>query len=636
MYRALFRLVKSRIPKISDTEMIALQSGTTCVDRDILCGTYTFPKEYVGDNKFSKTTMDFLLTKYENTSLYPNEDNNYWIEYLARNKFFSFLIDEKYGGIKLSVNELSSILTKIASVSPALGVAVMVPNSLGPGELLIKYGTEEQKEKYLPKLASGECIPCFGLTGPNNGSDATGTIDKGHVVEVDGKLKMRVRLNKRYITLAPVANLMGIAFELEDSVNALGKSGITVALVERDHLGLIQKTHHNPLNAGFPNGTIKGEIDIDIDQVIGGIDNIGNGWKMLMECLSAGRGVSLPATANASSKVATYGIYHYMKIREQFRMPLASMEAIQEKFMRMMYHTWVIQSSVEMTNDLLDEGHSPAVVSAIMKQQTTERGREVLNDAMDIHAGGAICLGRNNFLEAFYRSAPIGITVEGSNTLTRSLIIFGQGLNKSHPHIFPLLESILNDDLGSFKNSFNALISHSVFLYFRSFTLGKELEQEIVRFATLTNFVALKGGALKREQQLSGDMADMFSNLYMAVSVKYYQKKHNVSEVYTDYVVKRLLNENKEKMNRVIENLGLERYLLLHLKRTPCPTFYDNENTMFAYIMNNTNIMDEVKRNIYTKGTVLEDMETVIENKMIGKSNTILADKIIQVGEFNN
>ena len=636
MYRVLFRLVKSRIPKISDTEMIALQSGTTCVDRDILCGTYTFPKEYVGDNKFSKTTMDFLLTKYENTSLYPNEDNNYWIEYLARNKFFSFLIDEKYGGIKLSVNELSSILTKIASVSPALGVAVMVPNSLGPGELLIKYGTEEQKEKYLPKLASGECIPCFGLTGPNNGSDATGTIDKGHVVEVDGKLKMRVRLNKRYITLAPVANLMGIAFELEDSVNALGKSGITVALVERDHLGLIQKTHHNPLNAGFPNGTIKGEIDIDIDQVIGGIDNIGNGWKMLMECLSAGRGVSLPATANASSKVATYGIYHYMKIREQFRMPLASMEAIQEKFMRMMYHTWVIQSSVEMTNDLLDEGHSPAVVSAIMKQQTTERGREVLNDAMDIHAGGAICLGRNNFLEAFYRSAPIGITVEGSNTLTRSLIIFGQGLNKSHPHIFPLLESILNDDLGSFKNSFNALISHSVFLYFRSFTLGKELEQEIVRFATLTNFVALKGGALKREQQLSGDMADMFSNLYMAVSVKYYQKKHNVSDVYTDYVVKRLLNENKEKMNRVIENLGLERYLLLHLKRTPCPTFYDNENTMFAYIMNNTNIMDEVKRNIYTKGTVLEDMETVIENKMIGKSNTILADKIIQVGEFNN
>tara|TARA_B100000524_G_scaffold346562_1_gene246946 strand:- start:1324 stop:3276 length:1953 start_codon:yes stop_codon:yes gene_type:complete len=636
MYRALFRLVKSRIPKISDTEMIALQSGTTCVDRDILCGTYRFPKPYVEETKFPVTKTEFLLKNVENKPLYPNEDNNFWINHLAKNKFFSFLIDESYGGIKLSVNEMSALLTKIASASPALGVAVMVPNSLGPGELLIEYGTKEQKEKYLPKLASGECIPCFGLTGPNNGSDATGSIDKGRVVEVDGKLKLRVRLNKRYITLAPVANLMGIAFELEDPAGLLKKTGVTVALVERDHPGLIQDTYHNPLNAGFPNGTIKGEIDIELDQVIGGEGNIGNGWKMLMECLSAGRGVSLPATANASSKTATYGIYHYMKIREQFRMPLASMEAIQEKFMRMMYHTWVIQSSVEMTNDLLDEGHTPAVVSAIMKQQTTERGREVLNDAMDIHAGGAICLGRNNFLEAFYRSAPIGITVEGSNTLTRSLIIFGQGLNKSHPHIFPLLESILNDDISAFKKSFNALVGHSLSLYFRSFTLGKELDQEVVRFATLTNFVALKGGALKREQQLSGDMADMFSNLYLAVSVKYYQKKHNVSEVYTDYVVKRLLNENKEKMNRVIDNLGPERYLLLHMKRTACPRFYENERAMFDYIMLKPSLMEEVKKNIYTKGTVLEDMETVIADQEKGIWNKELADKVIQVGEFDN
>tara|TARA_B100001758_G_C18416580_1_gene620422 strand:- start:4585 stop:6528 length:1944 start_codon:yes stop_codon:yes gene_type:complete len=637
MYRALFRNVKSRIPKISDTEMIALQSGTTCVDRDILCGTYRFPTPYIGETKFSKTKTEFLLKNMENKPLYPNDDDNYWIKHLARNNFFSFLIDESYGGIKLSVNEMSALLTKIASASPAIGVAVMVPNSLGPGELLIQYGTEEQKQNYLPKLASGECIPCFGLTGPNNGSDATGSIDKGLVVDVDGKLKLRVHLNKRYITLAPVANLMGIAFELEDTAGLLGRSGVTVALVERDHPGLIQDTHHNPLNAGFPNGTIKGVIDIDLDQVIGGVDNIGNGWKMLMECLSAGRGVSLPATANASSKTATYGIYHYMKIREQFRMPLASMEAIQEKFMRMMYHTWVIQSSVEMTNDLLDEGHSPAVVSAIMKQQTTERGREVLNDAMDIHAGGAICIGRNNFLEGFYRSAPIGITVEGSNTLTRSLIIFGQGLNKSHPHIFPLLESILNDDIGAFKKSFNALVFHSVSLYIRSYMmLGKQLDQEIVRFAALTNIVALKGGALKREQQLSGDMADMFSNLYLAVSVKYYQKKHNVSEVYTDYVVKRLLNENKEKMNRVIDNLGPERYLLLHMKRTPCSQYYDNERAMFDYIMLTPSLMEEVKKNIYTKGTVLEDMETVVNQYKKGIWDKELADKVIQVGEFEN
>ena len=635
MYRALFRFVKSRIPKISDTEMIALQSGTTCVDRDILCGTYRFPKPYEGETKFSKLKTDFLLKNVDNKPLYPNEDNNFWINHLAKNKFFSFLIDESYGGIKLSVNEMSALLTKIASASPALGVAVMVPNSLGPGELLIQYGTEQQKEKYLPKLASGECIPCFGLTGPNNGSDATGSIDKGRVVEVDGKLKLRVGLNKRYITLAPVANLMGIAFELEDSSGLLGKSGVTVALVERDHPGLIQDTHHNPLNAGFPNGTIKGEIDIDLDQVIGGVDNIGNGWKMLMECLSAGRGVSLPATANASSKTATYGIYHYMKIREQFRMPLASMEAIQEKFMRMMYHTWVIQSSVEMTNDLLDEGHSPAVVSAIMKQQTTERGRQVLNDAMDIHAGGAICLGRNNFLEAFYRSAPIGITVEGSNTLTRSLIIFGQGLNKSHPHIYPLLKSIQNDDLDDFTKNFKSIVKHSIGLYFsslKSSLFSKDvLATQTLQFACLSNFVALKGGAIKKEQSLSADMAGIMSNLYLAHCVKIYNEHVHVSDKLSNMVIEKLLNENRDLFRRVIYNLPVG-FLLKYMNTNKKENYSLNENIVNE-VKKNPVILDNLKENIYIDHGVkklfsINQMErgTEVYDKMY--------DDVVQVGQY--
>ena len=218
-----------------------------------------------------------------------------------------------------------------------------------------------------------------------------------------------------------------------------------MALVEREHKGLIQDTHHNPLNVGFPNGTIKGEFLIDPTQVIGGPDCIGEGWKMLMDCLSAGRGISLPATANASSKVASFGILNYIKIRKQFNMTLSNIEAIQEKVNKMVMDTWIIQSSIELTNTILDDGNSPAVISAIMKQQTTERGRNVLNHAMDIHGGGAICLGHSNFLEKFYKAVPIGITVEGSNTLTRSLIIFGQGLNKSHPYIFPILDSVLND-----------------------------------------------------------------------------------------------------------------------------------------------------------------------------------------------
>ena len=228
---------------------------------------------------------------------------------------------------------------------------------------------------------------------------------------------------------------------------------------------------------------------------------------MLMECLSAGRGISLPATANASSKVATFGMYHYIQTRKQFKLPLSKMEGVQEKFINMMYNTWIIQSSVDMTNDILDEGNSPSVISAIMKQQTTERGRVVLNEAMDIHAGSAICVGYNNFLEKYYKSIPIGITVEGSNTLTRSLIIFAQGLNKSHPHIYPLLLSILNDDINDFKSKFKNIFYHSINLYSNSFSIflrfNTGLEQELIRYATLTNFIALKGGSLKKEQMLN-------------------------------------------------------------------------------------------------------------------------------------
>ena len=632
MYPRLFRYVKNKLPKISDTELIALKSGTVSIDRDILSGNIKYPKPAVYYNKFPQENLVNLLEKYDNTKIYPNDNDNYWINHLAKNKFFSFLIDKNYGGIKLTVNEQSNILTQIASVSPALGVVAMVPNSLGPGELITLYGTEKQKNDYLPKLANGDLIPCFGLTGPNNGSDATGSIDTGVVFKENNKFKVKVKLNKRYITLAPVANLMGIAFDLKDPDNLLGKSGITVALVERDHLNLIQETHHNPLDVGFPNGTIKGEIVISLDQIIGGEENVGNGWKMLMECLSAGRGVSLPATANASSKVATFGMFHYMKTRKQFKLPLSEMEGVQEKFLNMMYHTWIIQSSIKMTNDILDEGHSPSVISAIMKQQTTERGRIVLNEAMDIHAGSAICLGESNFLEKYYRSIPIGVTVEGSNTLTRSLIIFAQGLNKSHPFIFPILESILNDDVKSFKTNFNNIVKHSLKLYFSCIDKNKNLEQEIVRYAALTNFVALKAGALKKEQMLSGDMADIFSNLYLAISVRYYQNIYKSSPLFSNYIIERLLNENRVIMKRVVNNLGPERYLLKPILVEPTQISYKKNRDIFNEIMNNKKIITEVEKNIYIKkDSILNDLRQYTE-----QFDEDLYNKIINVGEFKN
>ena len=636
--KKIFNIVKSKIPRISATELIALRSGNTSLDRQILKGRVELPEKVNKINKLPNGMVSDLLTNYDGTKIYPNDNDNYWTNYLAKNKFFSFLIDEKYGGIKLSVNEMSNVLTKIASVDPALGVITMVPNSLGPGELLTHYGTEEQKDKYLPGLADGSYIPCFGLTGPNNGSDATGRIDEGEVIEKDGKIMIKIKVNKRYITLAPVANLMGIAFKLRDPKKLLlnEKSGITLALLERGHEGLIQETYHNPLNAGFPNGTIKGEFLIEPDQVIGGEERIGDGWKMLMDCLSAGRGISLPATANASSKVASFGILNYIKVRNQFNIPLAKMEAIQEKVNKMVMDTWIIQSSIELTNTILDAGNSPAVLSAIMKQQTTERARNVLNHAIDIHAGGAICVGYSNFLEKFYKAAPIGITVEGSNTLTRSLIIFGQGLNKSHPYIHQILDNVLDNNVQGVRKGLSNIIQHSLKLYFYSFNISlNDLDQQINDFAALTNFVALKGGLLKKEQMLSGAMADIFSNLYLALSVQNYHNNNNASEKLTKYIIEKLLNENRMIMNKVIDNLGVERFLLMHLKRKIKMDNFEEERQIFQEIMDNPNIVKEIKKNIYVRDNILADLERAnqIENKN-SIEYTNLAHRIINVDEF--
>ena len=312
------------------------------------------------------------------------------------------------------------------------------------------------------------------------------------------------------------------------------------------------------------------------------------------------------------------------------------MEAIQEKFNNIIYNTWIIQSSVLLTNDILDNGNSPAVLSAIMKQQTTERGRVVLNEAMDIHAGTSICLGYSNFLEKFYRGAPIGITVEGSNTLTRSLIIFGQGLNKSHPYIYPILDSVLNDNMEKFKKNFNGIVSHSLGLYFKTFRFGNDLDRQIVNFAALTNFVALKGGLLKKEQMLSGDMADIFSNLYLALSVQYYQKNYNASDLLTKYVIKRLMNESQQKINKVIDNLGPERFLLQHLKKNITEISYNDQRAIFNEVMTNENIMNEIKKNIYIKDNILEDLQNVNLLDKDDPKYEILKNRIINVGEFVN
>ena len=670
MYKVIFNRIKKIIPKISETEIIALKSGGTSIDQDLFMGTMNYckllspilpPNSKNNVPHHIKNNVEELLQKTGSSPIYPGNEIKNIMSELGKKGFLSMIIDQKYGGNRLSIEAQSHILSKISSYNPSLGVVTMVPNSLGPAELLQHYGTETQKNYFLPKLADGTFIPCFGLTGPNNGSDAVGKIDEGTVKNVDGCVKIEIKLNKRYITLAPVSNLIGIAFRLNDPDGLLktGKNGITLALVESSEKGLEQKTYHNPNNAGFPNGTLKGTILIDPEQVIGGADKIGDGWKMLMECLAVGRGVSLPATANGSSKFITQAMLNYINLRKQFNMNIGDMEAVKEKFIDMYLNTWIIHTSVKLTNHILDSGCTPSVITAIMKQQTTERARTILNNGMDIYSGSGICVGENNFFTQFYNASPVGITVEGSNTLTRGLIIFGQGLNKSHPYIFPIFESIQNNDLSDFKTNFNKLVFDIVKNYinvivnpvYSHFDVIKNtsinthsdkhklrLENATMKFSLLANFVAILGGKIKAKQMISGNMADMLSNLYLGYSLIWYHY-HFPNEsnlVLRNECIDYLMNEFEYKMNLVIENYPILpiRPFLYPLKNVITYPILEEKKKLYNIILNDKQLYETLQNDIYYKGTVLEKMERLMKMDKTTSEYELLYQDIIKVGEY--
>jgi len=648
----LFKVIKRIIPKISDTELIALRSGTTSIDRDIFRGHVPIANAKnpytVNENKLYDKLDNFLEQYGDKEIAYPKLPTGL-VKSIGENGFFGMIIDQKYGGNLTSTTNISRILTRMVTMNPALGVMIMVPNSLGPGELLQHYGTNDQKQKYLPKLATGQLIPCFGLTGPNNGSDATGAVDKGRVVKINDKICIDLEINKRYITLAPISNLIGIAFDLEDPDNLLpsGKKGITLALVERKHKGLIQNTYHNPANNGFPNGTVKGRFYLELDQVIGGENKIGEGWEMLMECLAVGRAVSLPATALGSSKASLYGNLLYAKHRTQFKRNIVSMQGIRERLVNMAYNTYLINSSISLTNMLLDSGEKPAVLSAIMKQQSTERARQVINDGMDISAGSAICLGPNNFMEKYYRSIPVGITVEGSNILTRSLIIFGQGINKSHPYINNILDSILEDNTKKFKESMVPMVKHCIVLYLEAIINGltplgyfrfryteNRLDLQTMHFAGLSNFIALLGGKLKSEQYISGAMADILSNLYLAHSIVWYEQHNKVSTIMRDYCLDRLCEENVILFNTVVENYPYFKFLLYPFKLKSYPELFENRSIIMNELLNNEKLLNTIKEDVQIKNTPLEDLDKLDSLIKNSEEYNNLYSKIISVGEY--
>jgi acyl-CoA dehydrogenase len=582
-----YNLAKRVTPHISSTEAAALEAGTIGFDRDIFAGEaslsqlkkkYPQPKLTAAEESFINKEVNELCELIDDYEIGARRDlpKPVW-DFVRKNKFLGMCIPTQYGGLGFSAHGHSQVVQKLSCRSGSAAVTVMVPNSLGPGELLMRYGTESQKQHFLPRLATGEIIPCFALTAPSSGSDAASMRDVGHVVRENGVLGVRATFKKRYITLAPVAGVVGLAFNLKDPSKLLGGSGaegITVVLLERGHKGLRIGDRHDPCASSFMNGTVEGEdVFIPLDQIIGGQPRAGFGWNMLMDCLAEGRGVSLPAMSVAASKMVAGTVGAYARIRKQFKVPLAELEGVQEHLARVGANTLISQSGQALINAMLNQHEQPAVLSAVMKQQLTDRMRRTVNDGMDVLGGAGICNGPANFMASGYMSVPIAITVEGANTLTRSLIIFGQGLTRSHPHLLDIIKSIqAGNDQKGFNKALGAMVKHGVtnglratgraVTRKRSLSGGEayyesQLDRLTAAFAFCADVSLTMGGKIKFAEMLSGRYADVLSNLTLGYATLWYTSAHKdvqgLSAV-RDYAMQGLLAEIEDSFYGIFEN----------------------------------------------------------------------------------
>ncbi len=471
--------IKKVLPPMSETERDAIEAGTVWWESELFRGapdwsrlqSYQKPQLSEEEQAFVDGPVEKLcemIDDWEITHNLMDLPESMW-EFLKEHRFFGMIIPKEFGGLEFSAYGHSAVVTKISARSISAGVTVMVPNSLGPAELLLHYGTKSQKEYYLPRLASGQEIPCFALTGPDAGSDAGSIPDTGIICKGDfeGKEVLGLRLNweKRYITLGPVATVLGLAFKAYDPDGLLGgeeELGITCALIPTNIKGITIGNRHFPMNSAFQNGPNSGEdVFIPMNYIIGGQDNIGKGWRMLVESLSAGRGISLPAVGVAAGKASSRVTGAYARIRHQFNTSIGKFEGVEEALARIGGMTYMMDAGRLLTLSALDSGEKPSVVTAILKYYNTEHMRQVINDAMDIHGGRGICMGPSNYLARAYQSIPVGITVEGANILTRSMIIFGQGAIRCHPYLVKEMESAGMIDQSAGERSFDrALTGH--------------------------------------------------------------------------------------------------------------------------------------------------------------------------------
>lgn len=589
IYSNFYNLAKSVMPRISETERAALECGTVGFDRSLFSGSPKLTELVKYDALLTPREQAFLdnetrelCAMLDDYSIQNDQDlpNNVW-KFIREKLFFGMIIPESYGGLGFSAHAQSQIVQLIASRSGAAAVTVMVPNSLGPGELLLRYGTEAQRKHYLPRLADGRDLPCFALTGPSSGSDAAAMPDVGVVCQKGGVLGVRVTFNKRYITLAPVATVVGLAFRLEDPnklLKGVGSEGITVALLPKGHPGLQIGARHDVLGIGFFNGTVVGkDVFIPMDFIIGGQERAGFGWTMLMESLAEGRGVSLPALATAQAKGTLDVVGAYARVRKQFKVPIAEMEGVQERLAEIARQAFTMTAAQHLMNGLLCAHERPSVLSAVMKQQMTERGRVCVNEGMDILGGAGICRGPNNLLATAYQGTPIAITVEGSNTLTRSLIIFGQGMVRSHPHLLNVMTSVrAGDDPKGFAKHVGKLVKHArtnawnavaravTRNRFRAISTpveyySSQLERLAADFAIISDLSLTLGGSLKQREMVSGRLADALSSLYLGYACIWYYRKEYVPqlEYVLDFAMAHLLHDCQTALIGAADNFPL-------------------------------------------------------------------------------
>ncbi len=592
-------IYRKMLPSMSDTEREALEAGNVWWDGELFSGMpdwnrlMSYPAPVLSDEE--QAFMDGpceelcrMLDEWDIAHERGDMPPDVWA-FIKKHRFFAMIIPKEYGGLEFSAYANAMVIAKLASRSTTASSTVGVPNSLGPAELLLHYGTEEQKQRYLPGLASGDEIPCFALTSPQAGSDAAAIIDSGIVCKGtwEGKEIVGIRLNweKRYITLAPIATVLGLAFKLYDPDHLIGDKddyGITAALVPTDMPGVTIGRRHNPLSVPFQNGPTSGkDVFVPLDYIIGGQEMAGKGWKMLVELLSVGRAITLPSSGAGGGQAAAYAAGAYTRIRKQFNVPVAAFDGVGEALARIAGHTYIMNAAVSVTSGAIDQGEKPAVPSAILKYHCTELGRKVGQDAMDVHGGKAIMMGPNNYLGRSYMAAPIAITVEGANILTRSLIIFGQGAMRCHPFVLRELHAAQDPDedrgLAEFDDALFSHVGYAISNLARSFFLAlthakmsavplntptRRYYQNINRysaaFALASDFAMLTlGGKLKIKELLSARLGDVLSSIYLASTVlKHFENQgRRASDLpLVEWSVRTLMYNAQEQLHSFLRN----------------------------------------------------------------------------------